>query len=43
VVEMRFFGGLTEDEIAAVLGISSRTVKREWIMARAWLYAELKS
>lgn len=42
VVEMRFFGGLTEEEIASVLGVSSRTVKREWIMARAWLYGELK-
>lgn len=42
VVEMRFFGGLTEDEIAVVLGISARTVKRDWIMARAWLNAELK-
>ena len=41
VVEMRFFGGLTEEEIAEVLGVSSRTVKRDWMMARAWLYGEL--
>jgi RNA polymerase sigma factor (TIGR02999 family) len=42
VVELRFFGGLTEDEVAAVLGISTRTVKREWARARAWLYADLQ-
>ncbi len=41
IVEMRFFGGLTEEEIAEVLGISSRTVKRDWTMARSWLHAEL--
>lgn len=41
VVEMRFFGGLSEDEIGAELGISERTVKRDWRMARAWLYQEL--
>jgi RNA polymerase sigma factor (TIGR02999 family) len=41
VVELRFFGGLTEDETAEVLGISSRTVKREWRVAKAWLYGEL--
>jgi DNA-directed RNA polymerase specialized sigma24 family protein len=38
---MRFFGGFSEDEIALILGISTRTVKREWSMARAWLYGEL--
>ncbi len=43
VVELRFFGGLTEDEVAAVLGISPRTVKREWARARAWLYADLQN
>jgi RNA polymerase sigma-70 factor (ECF subfamily) len=42
IVEMRFFGGLTEDEMAEVLGISSRTVKREWSSAKAWLYGELR-
>jgi RNA polymerase sigma factor (TIGR02999 family) len=43
VVELRFFGGLNEDEIGAVLGISARTVKRDWSLARAWLAAELAS
>jgi RNA polymerase sigma factor (sigma-70 family) len=43
IVEMRFFGGLTNDEIGAVLGVSSRTVTRDWNMARAWLYDELSS
>ena len=42
IVELRFFGGLTVEETAEVLGISSRTVEREWSMARAWLYAMLK-
>ena len=37
VVELRFFGGLTVEETAEVLGISTGTVKREWSMARAWL------
>ena len=41
IVEMRFFGGLTVDETAAVLNISPRTVKRDWSMARAWLRREL--
>ena len=41
IVEMRYFGGLTEEETADILGISVRTVKREWCVARAWLYAEL--
>lgn len=41
VVEMRFFAGLSEDEIASALGVSSRTIKREWKMAKAWLRAEL--
>lgn len=41
VVEMRFFGGLSEDEIGAELGISERTVKRDWRIAKAWLYNEL--
>ena len=43
IVEMRFFGGLTNDEIGEVLGVSSRTVMRDWNMARAWLYDELSS
>jgi RNA polymerase sigma-70 factor (ECF subfamily) len=41
IIEMRFFGGLTEAEIAATIGISERTVKREWKAGRAWLYGEL--
>jgi len=41
VVECRFFGGLTEDETAATLGVTSRTVQRDWAKARAWLYKEL--
>lgn len=39
VVEMRFFAGLTEEEIGEVLGISVRTVKRDWKLARAWLHS----
>jgi len=42
VVELKFFGGLTSEETAEVLGISLSTVKREWEMARSWLYRELK-
>ena len=41
VVELRFFGGLTEDEIAEVLGVSAITVKRDWRMARAFLHHNL--
>ena len=41
VVELRYFGGLTIEETGAVLDISSATVKREWTLARAWLYREL--
>ena len=41
MVELRFFGGLTIDETAEVLAISSATVKREWGMAKAWLYGQL--
>jgi RNA polymerase sigma factor (TIGR02999 family) len=43
VVELRFFGGLTEQETAAVLGVSVRTVKRDWTAARAWLQQELRA
>ncbi|MEO8280951.1 MAG: ECF-type sigma factor [Ideonella sp.] len=42
VVELRFFGGLSNDEVAEVLGISLATVKRDWDLARAWLRRELK-
>jgi RNA polymerase sigma-70 factor, ECF subfamily len=41
VVEMRFFGGLSVDEIAEVLKVSTVTVKRDWRTARTWLYREL--
>lgn len=41
VVECRFFGGLSIDETAAALNISAATVKRDWLLARAWLYREL--
>lgn len=41
VVEMRFFAGLSFEEIAEVLSVSERTAKRDWTMARAWLHAEL--
>jgi DNA-directed RNA polymerase specialized sigma24 family protein len=40
-VELRFFGGLTEDEIAEIVGVSPFTVKRDWRIARAVLYEEL--
>jgi len=43
IVELRFFGGLTEEEIAELLKIGLRTVKRDWAMAKAWLYKELAS
>ncbi|HEX2457382.1 MAG TPA: sigma-70 family RNA polymerase sigma factor [Vicinamibacterales bacterium] len=42
VVELRFFGGLSVDEAAEALGISPRTVDKEWAFARAWLYRLLK-
>lgn len=41
VVEMRFFGGMTDEEIAAALGVTTRTVLRDWKKARLWLYREL--
>ena len=41
VLEMHFFGGLTFEEIALELGVSTRTIKRDWTMARAWLRQEL--
>lgn len=41
IVELRFFGGLTVEETAEAMGISPRTVKREWQMAKAWLDREL--
>jgi RNA polymerase sigma-70 factor (ECF subfamily) len=43
IVELRFFAGLTVEETAHVLGVSPRTIKREWRLARAWLHNELSS
>lgn len=43
IVELRYFGGLTIEETAEFLGVSPKTVKRDWEMARAWLRAELRS
>jgi RNA polymerase sigma factor (TIGR02999 family) len=43
VVELRYFGGLTEEEIVAALKISPRTVRRDWDLAKAWLLRELSS
>lgn len=43
VVECRFFGGLTEQETATALGVTDRTVRRDWIKARGWLYAALSA
>jgi RNA polymerase sigma factor (TIGR02999 family) len=42
VVEMKFFGGLTAEEIAAVLKVSPQTVHRDWSLAKAWLVHEMK-
>jgi RNA polymerase sigma factor (TIGR02999 family) len=43
IVEMRYFGGLTIPEVAAALGVADRTVLRDWNLARAWLFGELRS
>jgi RNA polymerase sigma-70 factor (ECF subfamily) len=43
IVEMRYFGGLREEEIAEVLKVSLRTVQQDWRLARLWLYRELKT
>ena len=42
VVELRFFGGLSIEETAEVLAVSTATVKRDWLVARAWLHRELR-
>lgn len=42
VVELRFYAGLTEDEVAALLGVTARTVRRDWTRARGWLYVEVQ-
>jgi RNA polymerase sigma factor (sigma-70 family) len=41
VVELRFFAGLNEEQIAETLGVTTRTVQRDWVRARAWLYREV--
>jgi len=41
IVELRFFAGMSEEEVGEVLGVSSRTVKRDWRIAKAWLFDEL--
>lgn len=41
IVELRFFGGLNNDEVAVVLGTSERTVRRQWLAAKAWLHLHL--
>jgi RNA polymerase sigma factor (TIGR02999 family) len=41
VVECRYFGGLTEEETADLLGVTRRTVQRDWVKARGWLYVEM--
>lgn len=41
VVEYRFFGGLTEEEAATALGVTARTVRRDWVKAKGWLHAEI--
>jgi RNA polymerase sigma factor (sigma-70 family) len=43
VVELRFFGGLSIEEIAAAIGVSPRTVHTDWAFARAWLYRTLSA
>ena len=43
VVELRFFGGLSTKEAAAVLGVSDETVKRDWRLAKLWLLREMRT
>lgn len=43
LLELRFFGGLTIEETAAVLNVSDSTVKRQWILAKTWIFRELSS
>lgn len=43
VVDMRFFGGLREAEIAEILGVNEKTVRRDWQFAKVWLYRELSN
>ena len=41
IVELRFFGGMTIEETAEVMNVSPATIKREWALAKGWLYREL--
>jgi hypothetical protein len=41
VIECRYFGGLTEDETAVALAVTTRTVQRDWVKARGWLHTTL--
>lgn len=43
IVDCRFFAGYTDDETAAALGLNERTVRRDWVKAKAWLYRELSA
>jgi RNA polymerase sigma factor (sigma-70 family) len=43
VVELRYFGGLSVEQIAALLGIAPRSIKRDWSLARVWLFREMRS
>jgi RNA polymerase sigma-70 factor (ECF subfamily) len=43
IVELRFFGGMTEEEIASHLNLSVRTIRRDWELSKAWLFGELKN
>jgi RNA polymerase sigma-70 factor (ECF subfamily) len=43
IVELRFFGGLTVEQTADLLGVSPKTVKRVWSLAKAWLHGEMKA
>lgn len=43
IVELRFFAGLTVEETAEAIGISAKTVKRDWSVAKAWLHGDLKA
>ena len=42
IVELRFFGGLSVEEVAEVLHVSPRTVKRDWAMSKAWLHQQIR-
>lgn len=43
IVECRFFGGMTEEETATALGVTDRTVRRDWVKAKGWLLSDLES